>query len=169
MHRAEIGVWLLPSWRMLIDRALASEIRTGSGSLTRALGQSCGFATQKTAFMSSHRCSSRTHIARTACHPFQHTVQPPRHTTEKTIAVTVTDLSGRGDIENHYGDGYGNYSPTRWFWYRRAPSGNSCTQNTLPGACHSTLLLVITHYELRGSRQSCVCVIHSHPARAFSS
>ena len=45
----------------------------------------------------------------------------------------------------------------------------SCTQKTLPGACHSTLFLVSTHCALRGSRSSCVRVIHSHPARAFSS
>ena len=44
-----------------------------------------------------------------------------------------------------------------------------CSQNTLPGACHSTLFLVSTHCALRGSRQSCLRVIHSHPARAFSS
>ena len=44
-----------------------------------------------------------------------------------------------------------------------------CTQNTLPGTCHSTFFLVSTHCALRGSRWCCVRVIHSHPARAFSS
>ena len=96
---------------MLIDRALASEIRTGSGSLTRAFGQSCGFATQKTAFMSSHLCSSRTHIARMPVHPFQRTVQQPKDdcgngygffpgeliTGSKIITVTVTEIIHRRD------------------------------------------------------------------------
>ena len=37
------------------------------------------------------------------------------HTTEKRIADTVTDLSGRGDIEDQYGYGYGRYSPGKQY------------------------------------------------------
>ena len=51
----------------------------------------------------------------------------------------------------------------------RRPGEKNCTHNTLPGACHSTLSREHTHCAFRGSRKSCVRVIHSNPARAFSS
>ena len=63
-------------------------------------------------------------------------------------------------------------SPVWWCCLPSPPLGGAAffrTQNTLPGACHSTLFLVSTHCAPRGSRQSCVRVIHSHPARAFAS
>ena len=49
-------------------------------------------------------------------------------------------------------------------WRKRVPYTED-TSWSVPQ--HS--LLVSTHCALRGSRGSCVCVIHSHPARAFSS
>ena len=135
-----------PSWRMLIDRALASEFRTGSVSLTRLDLSSDQAAWSElwlrdpktTAFMSSHRCSSRTHIARTAFHPFQRTVPPPRHTTEKTIAATVTEsFHVRGDIEYQYGYGCGKYSQGKHY----VICGGTGTVGLLPGI-----------HEVRGAR-----------------
>ena len=81
-----------PSSRMLIDRALASEIRTGSGRLTRApgwkrdptraLGQSCGFATQKKQ-LSCHHIGVRLALISHARHSTLFNAQYNRQDTQR--------------------------------------------------------------------------------------